>query len=349
MSAMTQMHGLSFDELAAWCRESGQPPFRAQQIWDWLYSKVVTSWDQMRNLPGPLRESLAASFTLETVRPAGVSGTAGGTRKLLLELADGEMVETVLIPSGRGSQYTLCVSSQVGCRFRCAFCASGRSGLIRSLLPGEIVGQVLAAARAEGGRPSNVVYMGIGEPFDNYDAVMKSVRIINDERGLGIGARRITISTCGIVPGISRLAAEGLQVELSVSLHAADDELRSSLMPVNRAYPLDRLLQACSDYVAGTGRIVTFEYTLIDGVNDSDAHARKLAGLLGRFGSRVNLIPLSDVEEFRGAPSPPERIRAFSALLERAGINTTVRASKGSRLRAACGQLRARRAEGRPP
>jgi len=349
MSAMTQMHGLSFDELATWCLENGQPRFRAGQIWDWLYPKAATSWDQMRNLPGPLRDALAAGFVLETARTAAVSGEPGGTRKLLLELADGETVECVIIPSGRGSKYTLCVSCQVGCRFRCAFCASGRSGLTRNLLPGEIVGQVLAAVRAEGGRPSNLVYMGTGEPFDNYDAVLKSVRIVNDDRGLGIGARRITISTCGIVPGIGRLSGEGLQVELSVSLHSPDDEVRSSLMPVNRAYPLDRLLQECSQYATKTGRIVTFEYTLIRGVNDSDAQARKLAGLLAGFGSRVNLIPLSDVEEFEGAPSPPDRIKAFALLLDRAGINTTVRASKGARLRAACGQLRARRAEGRPP
>jgi 23S rRNA (adenine2503-C2)-methyltransferase len=342
---MIPIQDLSFDSLRAWCLESGQPPFRAAQIWEWLYIKQVSSWDNMRNLPPGLRGSLASTYLLEPARLVETSGRSGQTCKLLLELTDGEMIECVVIPQGRGNRYTLCVSSQAGCRFGCVFCASGRSGFRRNLSPGEIVGQALTATRLQRSRPANVVYMGIGEPLDNYDAVVSSLRILNDPRGLDIGARRMTLSTCGVAPGIRRLAGEEMQVELSVSLHAPEDELRSRLMPVNRRYPLSELIPACSDYVKATGRIVTFEYTMVSGVNDSDTHARRLAGLIGGFGSRANLIPLSDVEEYDGRASAPDRIGAFASILTRAGINTTVRASKGGRLRAACGQLRARHAK----
>jgi 23S rRNA (adenine2503-C2)-methyltransferase len=341
----TPIHDLSFEELAAWCRESGLPAFRARQIWEWLYVKQAAAWDDMRNLPAPLRAQLAERFVHDPAHQVATAGRTGETRKLLLELADGERIESVLIPSGRREQYTLCVSSQVGCRFRCAFCASGSTGLNRNLSTGEIIAQALAAARLEGTRPSNLVYMGIGEPLDNYDAVLKSIRTLNDQHGLGIGARHITISTCGLVPGIRRLSGEGLQVELSVSLHAPNDELRSRLMPVNRRFPISELVPVCAEYVKRTGRIVTFEYTMIRDVNDSDAQAAQLARLLGGFGSRLNLIPLSAVEEFAGQPGTPARIKAFATILNKAGINTTVRASKGSSLSAACGQLRARHAE----
>jgi 23S rRNA (adenine2503-C2)-methyltransferase len=294
----------------------------------------------MKNLPGPLRDRLAEHFRLRAATIIETRGAPGATRKLLLELGDGERIEAVLIPAGKRTRPTVCVSSQVGCRFRCAFCASGQAGLRRNLEPGEMVAQALLAASVEHRPPSHVVFMGIGEPLDNVEAVLKAVRIINDHNGLDIGARRITISTCGIIPGIRRLQREGLQVELSVSLHAPTDALRSSLMPVNRKYPLRALLEACEGYARETKRIVTFEYTLIKGVNDSETHADQLARLLTPLPCRVNLIPMSPVEEYRAEPSPRPASARFGAILGKAGINTTLRASKGSRLKAACGQLR---------
>ena len=302
----------------------------------------------MRTLPASLRERLAVRVLLGDVRPAQVEGDPAGTRKLLVGLADGEEVEAVLIPAA--DRRTVCVSSQVGCRFNCAFCASGKLGFRRNLDAGEIVGQVVLAARAYGARPSHVVFMGIGEPLDNYDAVLRAVRILNDPEGLGIGARRITISTCGIIPGIQRLAGENLQVELSVSLHAAHAPTRDQLMPVNRLHPLAELIDACAAYVRATRRIITFEYTLIRGVNDGREHAEALAGLLRALPCRVNLIPLSAVAEFDGAAPAPGAAAMFIEVLDRAGINATARASKGANLDAACGQLRLRRARAaRPP
>lgn len=306
----------------------------------------------MTNLPPSFRTELAARFSLRSVEPLRISGRAGSTQKILVALKDGEAVEEVLIPGGTPhpqrcaqeksrTRRTVCVSSQVGCRFACVFCASGKAGFRRNLEPGEMVGQVLVAGRVWGARPTHVVFMGIGEPLDNYDAVLKAVRIINDAHGLGIGARHITISTSGIIPAIRKLAQENLQIELSVSLHAANQKLRARLMPIARRYPLQELMQACADYVATTKRIITFEYTLIRDANDSEEHARELAGLLARLPSRVNLIPLSVVPEFPGQPAPHERIESFRKALSRAGINVTLRRSRGCSFNAACGQLRA--------
>jgi len=335
------VHGLLKEEIADACRELGQPAFRADQVWNWLYRRSASEWSGMRNLPHTFRDDLAALFSLDPVRHVHTVGRPGTTRKVLLELRDGEQVETVLIPAG--PRRTVCVSSQAGCRYRCAFCASGQDGLRRNLDPGEIVGQVLAAAREWEEGPTHVVFMGIGEPLDNYDAVMKSIRIINDGSGLAIGARRITLSTCGLVPGIDRLAGEGIQVELSVSLHATDDEARSRLMPVNRKMGVAALLEACDRYARTTGRIVTFEYTLIDRVNASPDHARDLARRLSPIPCRVNLISLNTVDEFEGRPAPRRAAVTFTRILKAAGINATLRASKGASLAAACGQLRATR------
>ncbi len=259
---------------------------------------------------------------------------------MLLRLRDGECVEIVLLADR--DRHTLCVSSQVGCRFACAFCASGQAGFRRNLAAGEIVGETLAAARSLGGRPDNIVFMGIGEPMDNYDAVLAAIRILNDPDGLNIGARHITISTNGIIPGIERLAGEGLQVELAVSLHAPNDAVRNRLMPVNRRYPMPELLTACARYTQRTKRIVTFEYTLVRGINDSAEQARELANRLKVFPSRVNLIPLSPVTGFDGQPSAPGVSERFLATLDQAGINATLRNSQGQRIQAACGQLRLR-------
>ena len=333
------IHGFSRAQLQAFCGEWGQPAYRANQLWGWLYQRQARTWAEMTNLPAAFRQGLAERLDLDAVQPLNESRddrTAAG--KLLLKLRDGDGIETALIPAK--DRRTVCVSSQVGCKFKCAFCASGQSGFKRNLDPGEIVGQVLAAARAFEEIPSHVVVMGIGEPFDNYDAVLMALRIVNDPEGLCIGARRITLSTCGVVPGIQRLAGEGLQFELSVSLHAPDDELRSRLMPVNRAYPLADLLAACKAYAEQTGRLITFEYTLIRDLNDTPEHARRLIERLRSIHARVNLIPLSPVQEFQGAAPLPQAVEAFVKVLERAHINVTLRASKGSGVNAACGQLR---------
>lgn len=340
------VYNLNQAELESACSELGQPGYRAGQIWRWLYVQRVAEWDEMRNIPGTLRAALAERFSLPGAEPLDVQGSADETRKLLVGLADGECVEAVMILAA--DRRTLCLSSQVGCRFHCAFCASGQGGFQRQLSSGEIVQQVIVASRLLGDRPTHVVYMGVGEPFDNYDAVLKSVRVINDADGIGIGARRITISTCGVVPGIERLSAEAIQVELSVSLHAPNDAVRTALMPVNKTWPVAALLSACQAYAERTRRIITFEYTLMRDVNDSEAQARELAARLARIPCRVNLIPLSEVPEFKGQPSAPEAAELFIRTLGARHINATLRASKGSRLKAACGQLRSRSRRNQP-
>jgi 23S rRNA (adenine2503-C2)-methyltransferase len=316
----------------------GEPSYRAAQIWAWLYRKPVEDWAGMTNLSNALRARLGETFDMQAGRINRTDGEAGETRKLLVGLRDGETVECVLIPAS--DRRTVCVSTQCGCRFRCAFCASGQAGFSRHLETGEIVIQALLAWRLFGEKPTHVVFMGIGEPLDNYDNLLPAIRILNDADGVEIGARRLTISTCGLVPGIRRLAGEGLQIELSVSLHAADDELRSRLMPVNRTHPIAELLDACREYTEATKRIITFEYTLIAGVNDSTAAAHLLVNRLKTFPCRVNLIPLSPVSEFEGRTPPPEVSRRFIAALNEAGINATLRDSKGTAIKAACGQLR---------
>lgn len=327
------------DDWRALCAAAGQPPFRARQLWAWLYVRRVASWDAMTDLPAAWRQSLADSFDLQPWRETAVQDADDGVSKLLLTCRDGERIETVLIPSS--DRQTVCLSTQAGCAFGCLFCATGYCGWQRDLETGEIVGQFMAAARhAAPRRLTHVVVMGMGEPFANYDRTLRAVRIVNDFDGLGIGARRITISSCGVVPGIARLAEEGLQVELSISLHAPDDELRSRLMPVNRRWPLGELLPACAAYTERTGRIVTFEYTLVRGLNDSAAQADLLGARLRSLKCRVNLIPLSPVREFAGEPPEPAACEAFAARLERAGLNVTLRRSRGAAVAAACGQLR---------
>ncbi|MDI6775294.1 MAG: 23S rRNA (adenine(2503)-C(2))-methyltransferase RlmN [Verrucomicrobiota bacterium] len=331
---------LGKDDLARFCVEHGYPPFRARQIWRWLYARRAGDWQSMKNLPAMLRDRLARTFTLNPAAVPRMEGARSSTRKFLIGLRDGHRVESVLIPAGR--RRTVCVSTQVGCRFRCAFCASGQAGFLRNLEAGEIVGQVLLAARESGSRPTHVVYMGVGEPFDNYDEVIKSVRIVNDPDGLAVGARRITISTSGVIPGIERLAGENLQVELSVSLHAARSDLRAELMPVNRLYPLPSLIEACRRYSKTTGRIITFEYTLIRGVNDSRQDAANLAALLKDLPCRVNLLLLSPIAEFDGRPPLRRAAAMFTATLAGRRLNATLRESKGCAINAACGQLRFR-------
>ena len=336
----TALPGLFPEELQALCQAAGQPAFRGKQLWQWVQVQGATRWDQMGNLPKALKDALAATHTPEPAKILKESGESSGTRKWLVGLDDGDSVETVLIPARDWT--TVCLSTQVGCRMGCAFCASAKCGFARNLSAGEIVAQFQLVTAALGQRPDNIVYMGMGEPFDNYDEVLKSVRILNHPEGLNVGARRITISTSGVITGIRRLAEEGLQIELSVSLHAASHELRRRLMPIENKYPFDDLLAACVDYTARTKRFVTFEYTLIRGVNDSVRDAEELAKRLRPFSCRVNLIPLSPVEEFAGEAPPRAAIEAFQRTLENRGVSVTLRESKGKGVDAACGQLRRR-------
>jgi 23S rRNA (adenine2503-C2)-methyltransferase len=336
----TAIQGLFPEELEALCRSAGQPAFRGRQLWQWVQVQGVRDWAQMGNLPKSLKEKLAETHTPLPAQILQESGDPGGTRKWLVGLADGESVETVLIPAR--DRNTVCVSTQVGCRMGCVFCASAKCGFARGLSAGEIVAQVQLVAAVLGKRPDNVVYMGMGEPFDNYDEVLRSVRLLNHPDGLNIGARRITISTSGVIPGIRRLAAEGIQVELSVSLHAPNPELRKTLMPIENKYPMDELLSECATYTAATKRHITFEYTLVNGVNDSPADAEELANRLRRFPCRVNLIPLSPVEEYDGEAPPRAAMEAFLRVLEKHGVEGTLRESKGRNVDAACGQLRRR-------
>jgi 23S rRNA (adenine2503-C2)-methyltransferase len=328
------------------CVTSRQPAFRAKQIWKWIYQDRVDSWEAMTNLPAAWRRELADRLTLSPWSNVEDQRADDGVIKLLLTCHDGEQIETVLIPAPE--RLTLCVSTQAGCAFGCLFCATGQSGFVRNLDAGEIVGQLMAAARIAPRRITHIVIMGMGEPLSNYDATLRAVRIFNDFDGIGIGARRITLSTCGVVPGILKLAEENLQIELSVSLHAPTDELRSALMPVNQHWPLTELLPACEAYMNRTGRIITFEYTLVAGVNDTPEHAAALIDCIRPIRGRINLIPLSPVAGYNGAPPDPAVCEAFARQLEAGGLNVTLRRSRGGGIDAACGQLRLRSLHARP-
>lgn len=326
------------DLLASW----GQPRYRADQIWRWLYVSLATSIEEMRNLPAGLRAKLAQEFVASAVEPLRAQESADGrTEKVLLKLPDGQTIETVLMDyDGRR---TICVSSQVGCAIRCAFCATGVGGWNRNLSAGEIIEQVLYYARRlkqAGQTVSNIVYMGMGEPFLNIDAVLQSIARLNDPEGFNLGARRFTISTVGIVPGIRRLTAEGSPIGLAISLHAPTDELRNQLVPINRKYSLRVLLQACREYTEKTRRRVTFEYAMIDGVNDRRAQADALADLLRGLLCHVNLIPVNPVPDLPYRPSPQRQILAFEERLRELGVNATLRISRGADIQAGCGQLR---------
>ena len=322
--------------------DRGLRAFRADQILQSLYRDCIRDWDGATTLPKDFRETLKEEFPITPCEVAAVSESSDGTKKLLVSFADGEAVETVLIPAA--SRFTQCISTQAGCAMGCAFCASGANGLSRSLAADEIVAQHMLARSF--GEVTNIVVMGMGEPFANYDETLRALRLINSGRGPNVGARHITLSTCGVVPGIERLAREGIQFELSVSLHAPNDELRSRLMPVNRRWPLDVLLPACAAYTAATKRIITFEYTVVAGVNDSRACAEELARQVRRVPmAKVNLIPLSPVAhrpDFR-TPDDATMLMFLDVLMKR-GVQTMLRRSRGKDADAACGQLRLRRA-----
>ena len=335
---------LSRHELAASVEEHGGPSFRAQQIWQAVYRDLACSYEAITTLPLSLRTLLATELPLEALVPIeSIESANGDTRKVLFRLVDGETIETVLMRYAQ--RRTACLSTQVGCSVGCSFCATGRGGFVRNLTVGEIVGQALHFARELRGcteRLTNIVYMGMGEPFLNYDATLKSVRILNDQNGFALGARAFTVSTVGIVPGIERFAEENLQVNLAVSLHAASDTLRDRLVPSNRRYPLDKLVRACRGYTERTNRRVTFEIALIEGVNDSQTHAHEVAALLCDLLCHVNLIALNPTPGCSFRPSSRERTQEYVGELQRAGIPLTIRLRRGVEIQAGCGQLRGR-------
>lgn len=322
----------------------GERSFRAQQIWHGAYVDLATSYNDITTLSKSLRATLAQQLPFGMLQIVStIESHDKRTQKSLFRLADGETIEAVLMLYDK--RRTICVSTQVGCAIGCAFCATGKSGFTRDLSAGEIVAQVLHFARnlaSRGERITNIVYMGMGEPFLNYDAVMKSIRILNDHEGFNLGARSFTISTVGIIPGIERFTEANSQVNLAISLHAGDDQLRTRLVPINARYPLGPLMASCRAYIRKTHRRVTFEIALIDGVNDSTDDAHKVAKLLAGLLCHVNLIPLNPILGSIFRPSPRERVDAFAQDLINAGINTTVRMGRGVKISAGCGQLRGR-------
>ena len=328
------------DEWKPILAERGLRTFRAEQILHSLYRDYIADWSEATTLPLDFREELKKEFPLTQASLLDVSESSDGTRKLLVGFEDGNSVETVLIPAT--GRFTQCISTQVGCAMGCAFCASGSQGVVRSLSADEIVAQYMLARRF--GEITNIVVMGMGEPFANYDETMRALKLINAGKGPNLGARHITISTCGVVPGFARLASEGIQFELSVSLHAPNDELRSQLMPVNRRWPMDELLKACAEYTEATKRIITFEYTLIRGINDSRRHAEELAAAVKRVPmAKVNLIPLSPVAHRPDFKTPDEStMLMFLDVLMKNKVQTMLRRSRGKDANAACGQLRLR-------
>ncbi len=319
----------------------GIEPYRAAQVHQWIYEKGIYEFDRMTNLSVPLRERLKNEFSVEFPKAAARQRSEDDESvKLLLQFKKGDCVEAVYMPVK--DRKTLCISSQVGCKFHCAFCASGQNGFMRNLSMGEMMGQVLMARdESPDKKVTNIVFMGIGEPFDNYRELMRTVRQLNAKSALGIGSRKITISTCGVVPKIEALSDEGLQVELSVSLHGPNDTVRGAIMPVNNAYPVKPLIEACRKYVQKTKRAITFEYILIKGVNAMPKEAEALARLLKGMLCKVNLIPYNPIQEFPHEPPSYAEILEFQKILQKKGIKTTVRFSKGQDIQAACGQLRA--------
>lgn len=332
------------DELVQLVTGWGWPRFRAQQLWHWLYTQLAAQAQDMSNLPGDLRARLAQECIIDPLQVRAQTVSEDGlAEKTLFAASDGHLIEAVLLRYQERN--TLCISSQIGCALGCVFCATGQSGLVRNLSAGEISAQVLHLARRlriEGAQVTNVVLMGMGEPLLNLDAVLKSISILNAPQGFGLGARRFTISTVGIVPGIERLAREPLQVGLAVSLHAPNNRLRNKLAPVNRRYPLETLIPACKQYVESTGRRITFEYALARDVNDSESQARATAQLLRGLFCHVNLIPLNPTAGCAYEPSPAEKVDAFQRILAEEGLQATVRLRRGAEIEAGCGQLRSR-------
>ena len=341
---MQGINDLTISQLAAALAEIPQAKgFRGKQITEWVF-KGVTSFDQMTNISKDLRQILSEKFCfnyaeIEDRFPSKIDGTI----KYLLRLTDGNCVEAVLMRYKHGN--TICLSTQVGCYMGCKFCASTIGGKVRNLTAGEMISQIFAVQQDAGERISNIVLMGIGEPLDNYDNVLAFLHNVNEEIGLNIGYRHISLSTCGLVDGINRLADEELPITLSVSLHAPTNEIRDKIMPVNKKYPVEQLIAACKAYIKKTGRRISFEYILIDGVNDTPYASQKLAQLLKGMLCHVNLIPANEVKETGMKRTPPQKVRSFQKSLEEKGLTVTVRRELGSDINASCGQLRKNRME----
>ena len=330
---------LELAELTEAMVQMGQPKFRGKQVYSWLHEKRVESFEEMSNLPAAFRQQLAQNYyinSLSIIRK--LTSKIDGTQKYLLWLKDNNCVEAVLMKYKYGN--SVCISTQVGCRMGCKFCASTLAGLVRSLEPSEMLDEIYTVTRDSGQRVSNVVLMGIGEPFDNYDNVMKFLHILSSPEGYNLSLRHLSLSTCGLVDRIYQLAEEKVGLTLSISLHAPNDEIRSQTMPINKRYPIDELLEACRYYFNKTGRRISFEYALIEGVNDEVRHANELADRLRGMSAHVNLIPVNPVKERGFKRGSRQRIEAFQKALEARGVNATIRRELGADINAACGQLR---------
>ena len=340
------IYDFTLEELQEWAKENGEPVFRAAQIFDWIYVKRVDNFEQMSNLSKELRHKLEEQFQFVTLKEITKYESKDGTVKFLFGLHDEHAIETVVMKHNYGN--SVCVTTQVGCRVGCTFCASTLGGLKRNLTAGEIVAQVVQAQKildTRGERVSSIVIMGTGEPFENYDETMKFLRLMIHEKGLNIGQRHITVSTSGIVPNIYKFADENTQINLAISIHAPNDALRSKLMPVNRRFPFNDVMDSLRYYLAKTGRRITFEYALIGGVNDRPEHAEELADVIKDMLCHVNLIPVNHVPERNYVRTPRNDIFEFQRILERKGINATIRREQGHDIAAACGQLRAKHLE----
>ncbi|HBA97547.1 MAG TPA: 23S rRNA (adenine(2503)-C(2))-methyltransferase RlmN [Lachnospiraceae bacterium] len=329
---------LDSDEMAEFIESTGEKSFRAKQLYGWIHKKLAYSFDEMTNLPKEFREKLNNNCTIDSTSIADVQESADGTRKYLMQLSDGNAVESVLMKYKHGN--SVCISTQAGCRMGCKFCASTTGGLDRNLKPSEMLGQIYRIQRATGERVSNVILMGIGEPLDNYANVVKFIKMLSDRNGLNISQRNITLSTCGLVEKLISLVDEHLGITIAISLHAPDDALRRSIMPVACKYSIHDIIKACKYYIEKTGRRITFEYSLMEGVNDRPEHAEKLAGLLYSLNCHVNLIPLNPVKGRMGNRPAGIDIQHFKSMLEKKHINVTIRREMGSDIDAACGQLR---------
>ncbi|MBP3961112.1 23S rRNA (adenine(2503)-C(2))-methyltransferase RlmN [Paenibacillus lignilyticus] len=340
------IYDYTLDQLQDWMKENGEPAFRGTQLFEWLYAKRVKSFEEMSNLSKGLRQKLEEQFAFVTLTEITKFESKDGTVKFLFGLHDNHAIETVIMRHNYGN--SICVTTQVGCRIGCTFCASTLGGLKRNLTAGEIVAQVVVAQQmldATKERVSSIVIMGSGEPFENYDATMTFLRNMIHEKGLNIGQRHITVSTSGIVPSMYKFAEENTQINLAISIHAPNDKLRSKLMPVNRRFPFEEVMEACRYYIAKTGRRITFEYALIGSVNDQSEHAQELADVLKGMLCHVNLIPVNHVPERDYVRTPREQIFEFHRILEKNNINATIRREQGHDIAAACGQLRAKHME----
>lgn len=336
----TSIKAYTLDGLTRIVKDLGQPAFRAKQLYEWLYTHNVQSFDEMSNLPAAFRSSLAEKFSIDAPSVVDRQISSDGTRKYLISYEDGVCVETVAIPSRSGDRLTVCFSTQAGCGMACAFCATGREGFTRNLLPGEMVDQILLIQKDTGTRVTNAVGMGQGEPFLNYDNTLAALRILNDPKAVGIGARHISISTCGILPGIEKFATEPEQFTLAVSLHSAAQGTRDLLMPKVDRFKLKNLKQALQSYVEKTNRRVTLEYIMIEGVNDSNAELSKLKEFCSGLHCHVNLIPINAVPDSVFQPSDQETIETWLREIQKHGTEVTLRDSRGSDIDGACGQLK---------